>query len=225
MRRREFMALLAGAAAPALLRPLAAGAQQPALPVIGFLTSLGQHDRPNLREAFRHGLSEAGYVEGRNAAIEYRFAENQYDRLPALATDLVGRKVAVIAATGGGNSVLAAKAATTTIPIVFLTGGDPVQEGYVASLNRPGGNLTGVNWFGTQLAANRSQCRGHWPAGGPEPSGIHSDGKRRAVRRARARPPTARFERRHPGRDRRRLRHCSRLGSSTTLWQGWIGTA
>jgi putative ABC transport system substrate-binding protein len=153
MRRREFMALLAGAAAPALLRPLAAGAQQPALPVIGFLTSLGQHDRPNLREAFRHGLSEAGYVEGRNAAIEYRFAENQYDRLPALATDLVGRKVAVIAATGGGNSVLAAKAATTTIPIVFLTGGDPVQEGYVASLNRPGGNLTGVNWFGTQLAA------------------------------------------------------------------------
>ena len=98
-------------------------------------------------------MSEAGYVEGRNVAIEYRFAENQHDRLPALAADLVGRKVAVIAATGGGNSILAAKAATTTIPIVFTTGGDPVQEGYVASLNRPGGNITGVSWFGTLLAA------------------------------------------------------------------------
>ena len=98
-------------------------------------------------------LEEAGYAEGRNVAIEYRFAENQYDRLPALAADLVGRKVAVIAATGGGNSILAAKAATTTIPIVFTTGGDPVREGYVASLNRPGGNVTGVSFFGTMLGA------------------------------------------------------------------------
>ena len=89
------------------------------MPVVGFLTSLGRNDRPNLADAFRRGLSEAGYVEGRNVAIEYRFAENQHDRLPALAADLVGRKVAVIAATGGGNSVLAAKASTTTIPIVF----------------------------------------------------------------------------------------------------------
>jgi putative ABC transport system substrate-binding protein len=128
-----------------------ARAQQAVMPVIGFLTSLGRNDRPNLAEAFRRGLSEASYIEGRNVAIEYRFAENQYERLPALAADLVGRKVAVIAATGGGNSVVAAKASTSTIPIVFLTAGDPIQEGYVASLNRPGGNLTGISWFGTQL--------------------------------------------------------------------------
>jgi putative ABC transport system substrate-binding protein len=123
------------------------------MPVIGFLNSLGRNDRPNLPDAFRRGLSEAGFVEGRNVAIEYRFAANQYDRLPALAADLVGRKVAVIFASGGGNSTLAAKASTTTIPIVFVTAGDPVQEGYVASLNRPGGNITGINWFGTQLSA------------------------------------------------------------------------
>jgi putative ABC transport system substrate-binding protein len=150
MKRREFIALLSGAAAT---WPLAARAQQPAMPVIGFLSSLGRNDRPNLMDAFRRGLSEGSYVEGRNVAIEYRFAENQHNQLPTLAADLVGRKVVVIAATGGGSSVLAAKAATTTIPIVFTTGGDPVQEGFVASLNRPGGNMTGVSFFGALLAA------------------------------------------------------------------------
>jgi putative tryptophan/tyrosine transport system substrate-binding protein len=148
MRRREVITMLGGAAA----WPLAARAQQPGLLVIGFMHSLGRNDRVNLLDAFRRGLNEAGYAEGRNVAIEYRFADNQIDRLPALAADLVNRNVAVIVATGGGYSVLAAKAATTTIPIVFLTAGDPVQLGYVASLNQPGGNATGVSWFGAQVA-------------------------------------------------------------------------
>jgi putative ABC transport system substrate-binding protein len=149
MNRRQAMALLASAVA---VWTVAARAQQPAMPVVGFLTSLGRNERHNLRDAFRHGLDEAGYLEGKNVAVEYRFAENRYDRLPALAAELVGRKVAVLAASGGGSSVLAAKNSTTTIPIVFTTAGDPIQEGYVASLNRPSGNITGVSWFNAVLS-------------------------------------------------------------------------
>jgi putative ABC transport system substrate-binding protein len=145
MRRRDFITLLGGTAAA---WPLAARAQQPAVPVIGVLhTSTADRIRLPELTALRDGLRDAGYVEGRNLTIEYRFGENHYERLPALAADLVRRRVAVIFAGGGGGvGPLAAKAATTTIPIVFIIGADPVQVGLVSNLNRPGGNITGVSF-------------------------------------------------------------------------------
>jgi putative tryptophan/tyrosine transport system substrate-binding protein len=155
IRRRELIVALGGAAAS---WPLAARAQQPAMPVVGFMNINNSAESvPDLIAAFRQGLKETGFVEGQNVAVEYRWAQGQYDRYPELAAEFVRRQVAVIAATGGEPSPQSAKAATQTIPIVFTANGDPVREGLVASLNRPGGNLTGVTLFGSAAVTKRVQ--------------------------------------------------------------------
>ncbi len=153
MNRRKFITLLGGAGT----WPIAAQAQQPMIPVIGFLSGRSQDEASGATAAFHKGWSEMGYVSGRNVAFEYRWAEGRNEWLPDLAADLVQRQVAVIAAVGGNNSAFAAKRATATIPIVFTSSADPVEVGLVASLSRPDGNVTGVSWFDTELGAKQLQ--------------------------------------------------------------------
>ena len=153
--RREFIALIGGGCLLLAVKAKRAWGQQPAMPVVGFLSGRSPSESAYALAAFHQGLKQGGYVEGQNVAIEYRWAEGQYDRLPALVVDLLRHQVSVIAATGGIGSALAAKQATATIPIVFTSSDDPVKLGLVASLNRPGGNATGINFFISQMEGKR----------------------------------------------------------------------
>jgi putative ABC transport system substrate-binding protein len=155
MRRREFIALAGGATVASVFGPLRARAQQPAMPVVGYLGAQSPAAFASRVAAFRQGLGEAGYAEGRNVAIEFRWAEGRHDRLPELAADLVARQVSVIVAPGGAPAALAAKSATTSIPIVFEMGADPIAIGLVASLARPGGNLTGISSLNVEVTPKR----------------------------------------------------------------------
>src|ERR1700731_1647978 len=155
MRRRDFIALSGGVAAASLLHPFRARAQQPAMPVVGFISGRAPDTASRVAAAFRKGLNESGYVEGQNVTVEYHWLEGQYDRLPALLADLVRRRVTIIATPGGTQVAPAAKAATGTIPIVFGVAEDPVRLGLVTSLARPGGNATGINSFAQELGAKR----------------------------------------------------------------------
>ena len=213
MNRRELLLLLGGT----MTAPRALGAQQKAMPVIGYLGGASPGPFAPFVAAFRHGLSEAGYVEGQNLVIEYRWAEGQYDRLPALAADLVGRKVDVIATSGGPVPARAAKNATATIPIVFVAG-DPVENGLVASLARPGGNLTGFSFMATEVwlsgwnffrANSRTKVIGLLV--NPVRSPIDTS---KRYRKRRAQAVTAPYpERRHRCRARDRLRLSRRTAS------------
>src|SRR5262245_26354738 len=166
MKRREFIALLGGGGLLLALKVRRARGQQPAMPAGGFLNGISAGERRHLVESFRRGLSEAGYVAGQNVAVEYRYAENQPDRLRALAADLIARRVAVIAATGGNHTALVAKSLTTTIPIVFTSGADPVRAGLVSNFSQPEGNVTGVSWLSVDLEAkHREYVREGVPAG------------------------------------------------------------
>jgi putative ABC transport system substrate-binding protein len=165
--RRKFLATLGGAAAA---WPLAARAQQQPMPVMGFLASASAEGYAYVLPWVREGLSLTGYVEGRNLAIEYRWADYQFDRLPALAANLVQRPIAVIFATGGVVSAIAAKSATTTIPIVFAQGSDPIRYGLVASLNRPGGNVTGVTFWTARFIWGVTLAANSWRTPQPPPS-------------------------------------------------------